>query len=243
MQAVLLVGHGSRNKFSNQQFIEFAKKVEVGCRALLFRYAFLELASPSIIEEIKCCVEKGAKEIIVYPLLLLSAGHAKYDIPDELVKAKQLFPEVDFQLEQPLGIQEVLLSILENRLKEQQYQKDDHSLVVFVGRGSNDQSAITDFETISGFLKDRLCTDSIEACFLVGGNTSFEAAIARAKQSNFDHIYVLPYFLFKGVLLKRIHQFVKSQQDERFTICEPIGTDEDIIHLVSDIIDNAVNKG
>ncbi len=240
MKAVLLVGHGSRKMASNDQFIQFANMVGQQCDSALFRYAFLELATPSILDEIKICVEEGAKKITVFPLLLLSAGHAKYDIPNELAKAKQLYPNITFQLENPLGMQETLLSILEQRLVEKQYQRDNNSLIVFVGRGSYEKEAIAEFTMISDHLSQRLRPSNVQCCFLVGGETSFEDAINCAKKSHYERIYVLPYLLFNGILLKKIHQSVNSINDERFNVSEPIGSDKKITKLVSQLVNQAL---
>ncbi|RXJ04084.1 sirohydrochlorin chelatase [Anaerobacillus alkaliphilus] len=240
MRAVLFVGHGSRSKRSNEQFIQFANAVGASCKAPLFRYAFLELADPSILDEIKVCVEKGATEIIVFPLLLFTAGHAKVDIPNEIDKGKVLFPDVTFTMEKPLGIQEVLISILEKRLSEKNYINQQNSLVILVGRGSNDESAINDFEKVGELLRERLHTSHVRTSYLVGGHTSFEDSIRQAHESSYENIYVLPYLLFKGVLLTQMEVFVRKLNDERFSMCQSIGADETVVNLVSTIINHEI---
>jgi sirohydrochlorin ferrochelatase len=240
MKAIILIGHGSRNSISNREFIEFAENVSIHCSDIIFRYAFLELASPSIYEEIEICVEKGANEIILFPLLLLKAGHAKNDFPNELIKAKLNYPEVSFRLEEPLGVQEVLLNILENRLMEKKISNVSHSLILFVGRGSNDPELINFFEKISQLLRGKL-QNRIDTCYLIGGHTSFDTAIAKAKNSNFKQIFVLPYLLFNGVLFNRINTSIMSLVDERFVVCSPIGKDKEFVKLVSKLIKKAIS--
>lgn len=240
MKAVLFVGHGSRRKKSNEQFIQFANAVGNDCNASLFRFAFLELAAPSILDEIKVCVEKGADKIVVFPLLLLTAGHAKVDIPNEVTKGRELFPEVSFLIEKPLGIQEVLISILEKRLNDKQFSKKDKSLIVLVGRGSNDQEAINDFEKVGQLLRERLQFSNLETGYLVGGHTSFQDRVQKAKQSDYDHIYILPYLLFNGLLLEEMERFLSQMNDERFIMCPTIGADESVVKLVSSLINECV---
>lgn len=240
MKTVIFVGHGSRRKKSNEQFIQFANAVGNDCNASLFRFAFLELAAPSILDEIKVCVEKGANEIVVFPLLLLTAGHAKVDIPNEVTKGRELFPKVTFRIEKPLGIQDVLISILEKRLNEKQFSKRDKSLIILVGRGSNDQEAINDFEKVGQLLREKLRFSNLKTAYLVGGHTSFQDRVHEAKQSDYDHIYILPYLLFNGLLLKDMERFLSQVNDERFIICPTIGTDETVIKLVSSLINKCI---
>ncbi len=238
-RAVLFVGHGSRSKVSNEQFIQFANAVGSNCDAEIFRYAFLELAEPSILDEIKVCVDKGATEIVVFPLLLLTAGHAKVDIPNEIDKGKDLFPHIKFEMEKPLGIQEVLISILEKRLLEKGYGHSEKSLIILVGRGSNDEGAINDFEEVGRLLREKLQTSHLRTSYLVGGHTSFEDSIRLAEQTTYTEIYVLPYLLFKGLLLAEMEQFVRKLKDDRFIMCQSIGADESVVSLVSNIINKA----
>ncbi len=240
MKAVILVGHGSRSKQSNQQFIQFAMAVQGRCNAPLFRYAFLELATPTILDEIKACVDKGANEIIVFPLLLLSAGHAKFDIPNEVAKAKRLYPGVTFRIEKPLGIQDVLITILAKRLLEKQFLSNEKSLIVFVGRGSNDSRTIRDFEKVGQLLRRKLCFPHVKTSYLVGGPTSFTEAISKAKDSHYEQVFVLPYLLFHGILLKKIEQAIISLDDQRFIMCSPLGADETLVDLISRIINKKI---
>ncbi|OIJ15717.1 hypothetical protein BKP35_01620 [Anaerobacillus arseniciselenatis] len=240
MKAVLLVGHGSRKKTSNEQFVNFAHIVGQKCETKLFRYAFLELAVPSILDEVKICVEKGAKEIVVFPLLLLSAGHAKHDIPEVLKKAKKLYPNIKFQLENPLGRQNAIFNILQERLVEKQFQIERNSLVIFVGRGSFDKEAIAEFTRISDHLGEKLLPADVQCCFLVGGEATFEDEIKSARQSSYQHIYILPYLLFNGILFKRIQKSVSEINDQRFIVSETIGSDQRMVELVARLINQAL---
>jgi sirohydrochlorin ferrochelatase len=240
VKAVLFVGHGSRRSKSNEQFIQFANAVGNDCQACLFRYAFLELATPSIVDEIKVCVEQGATEIVVFPLLLLTAGHAKVDIPNEVAKGKEMFPAVSFRIEKPLGIQEVLISILEKRLLEKQFLPSEKTLVILVGRGSNDQGAISDFEMVAQLLREKLQFSQVETSYLVGGHISFKDCVQNAQQSNFNKIFILPYLLFTGLLLKEMEEFIAELEDERFIMCQPIGADQTVVNLVSSLINETV---
>ncbi|MFX0086303.1 MAG: CbiX/SirB N-terminal domain-containing protein [Candidatus Hodarchaeota archaeon] len=72
------------------------KKVFVG---------FNEFCSPTIQEAIKQAIDKGAERIFVVTTMLTRGGdHAENDIPKEIEKAKQKYPNVDIHYIWPLNV-------------------------------------------------------------------------------------------------------------------------------------------
>ena len=64
------------------------------------------------------CVKKGATKIIAIPILLLTAAHAKIDIPNELTNLQLRFPDVEVKLGQPIGVHEKMIDLLLERLAD-----------------------------------------------------------------------------------------------------------------------------
>ena len=111
--ALLLVGHGSRS----------AQAVtELGALAALVRDAvgpatavdlgFLEINDPPAAPVVDRLVAGGARRIVVQPLMLLGAGHAKSDVPSLVLEARRRHPEVDVGLGAPLGVARDLVAML-----------------------------------------------------------------------------------------------------------------------------------
>lgn len=80
--AVLVVGHGTRKPSGQQQLkelVEQMRRIEPSWR---MEASFLELAEPTIEQAIEGLAAEGFRRIVVVPILLFTAAHAKSDIPD-----------------------------------------------------------------------------------------------------------------------------------------------------------------
>ncbi|MFP6334308.1 CbiX/SirB N-terminal domain-containing protein, partial [Bacillus subtilis] len=103
MIGVLYVSHGSRIKEATDEAISFIESVKQSIDIPLQEICFLELAQPDIQQGVEKLIAKGATEISVIPVLLLSAGHYFKDIPKEIDEIKTQYPEVTFTYGEPLG--------------------------------------------------------------------------------------------------------------------------------------------
>lgn len=102
---LLIVAHGSRRRASNEEVLALGERV----RALNdpdigdVQVAFLELAEPSIPDGLARCVERGAKEIVVFPYFLAAGTHVARDIPEALEAFRAGHPQVRLCLASHLG--------------------------------------------------------------------------------------------------------------------------------------------
>ncbi|WP_342423752.1 precorrin-3B C(17)-methyltransferase [Paenibacillus sp. FSL E2-0178] len=118
MRTVLLVGHGSRIQAGNDELLQFTSQLAARKPELKFETCFIELASPSIAGGIAKCVEDGATQIYIVPIILFAAGHSKLDIPLAIDEAKLKYPGVEFVYGRPLGVQERAVDIVLDRIRE-----------------------------------------------------------------------------------------------------------------------------
>ena len=105
MNAFLLIAHGSRRKESNDEVHELSKKIidqNLGQFDQL-RCCFLELAKPLIPDAIDQLVLEGANQITVFPYFLAGGLHVAEDVPEEIEKAKSMYPNVNFKILPHLG--------------------------------------------------------------------------------------------------------------------------------------------
>src|SRR5699024_4475027 len=118
-------------------------------QAPLQKICFLEICSPTIDQSVKQLVKQGATTISVVPVLLLSATHDQSDIPEELQRVQQLYPSIRFNYGKPLGVQDRLVDILVERVKEVAIGPYSEEPVLLVGRGSHVTSIQVDISTIA----------------------------------------------------------------------------------------------
>ncbi|MGO4886990.1 sirohydrochlorin chelatase [Anaerobacillus sp. MEB173] len=231
MKAVLYVGHGSRVTKANDQLITFIQKVMPNIETEIQEICFLELAAPSIVEGIEKCVQRGAEEIAVIPVLLLAAGHAKVDIPRELNKAQLRFPYITFSYGRPLGISESIISVLGERLEEQGLELTNttnrHDVtVLLVGRGSSDPEANSDLAKLGRLLWEYYPIKDVETCYLAATEPSYEEGLHKALRLEGKKVYVLPYLLFTGILMKKMQNTLTQYQnkcEKELVLCNYLG--------------------
>jgi len=114
MNILLLVAHGSRREESNIEVDSLSKKM------LQFNSnqfdnvmaAFLEFAYPSIPEAIKKCSEMGASRVTVLPYFLSAGVHINRDIPEEVNKASQNFPNLEINITSYFGSRDEIAELL-----------------------------------------------------------------------------------------------------------------------------------
>lgn len=118
MQAILLIDHGSTYKPANDMLQDIAALLRLKSPQTLVEIAHMELASPSIEESFRACVEKGATHIIAHPYMLSPGRHATKDIPDLVNLASQKFPGITYTVTKPLGVHPLISDIILDRISE-----------------------------------------------------------------------------------------------------------------------------
>ena len=81
MEALVLVGHGSRLPYSKELLIKLAEKVKEKNLFPIVEIGLMEFNEPTIPQAVKKAIERGAKKIIVVPVFLAHGIHTTRDIP------------------------------------------------------------------------------------------------------------------------------------------------------------------
>ncbi|WP_112181526.1 sirohydrochlorin chelatase [Paraliobacillus zengyii] len=244
IQAVLYVCHGSRVKKAAQEAINFIEKTMKLVDTEIQEYCFLELASPSIIEGVDQCIKQGATKIAVVPVLLLTAGHAKKDIPEELEHAQNKYQDVQFSYGKPIGVQEKMNDVLVERLEERTVLTPQTNILL-VGRGSSDQDAVNDIQSIADSLQGRVHVSSVEKCFLAAATPKFKDKLKATVSTGAEHIVILPYLLFTGILMKEIREFVDElslNPEQEVIICDYLGDHDHVCEQLKNRVVEAIRN-
>ena len=226
MKAVLYICHGSRRSEANEQAISFIHQVMNRVDIPIQEISFLELSEPTIAEGFERCVKKGATTIIAIPILLLTAAHAKRDIPEELAKIQLNFPFVDVKMGHPIGVHKKMIQLLTERIEEPKTPIKEDSLVLLVGRGSSDPDVKRDLTRIGEMLEQRSTVKHVEVCYLTASTPSFQDSLEKVKQLGTKQVFVIPYLFFTGILMSSIHhsiQKVNTDQKTEWILCRCLG--------------------
>jgi precorrin-8X/cobalt-precorrin-8 methylmutase len=115
---VIVLAHGSKVRSGNEGLFTIVDMLRETKRWDIVDACFLQLAKPGFSEVVKNIVEKGAKRIVVMPLLLFSGSHVIKDIPNEIEDEKRKYPEVEFYYAKSLGADERIAQIAADRIDE-----------------------------------------------------------------------------------------------------------------------------
>ena len=116
---VIIVDHGSRLAESNELLLAVARQfaARFAGEYQIVEPAHMELAPPSIADAYHRCVERGASRIVVCPFFLGPGKHWTTDIPQLTADAARAHPGTTFQVAAPLGADDLILDLLDKRLR------------------------------------------------------------------------------------------------------------------------------
>lgn len=115
---VVIVDHGSRREESNAMLEEVARLFGERFRQQfdIVEAAHMEIAEPSIRAAYAKCVERGATRVVITPFFLGPGKHWTSDIPRLTAEAASEFPKTTYHITMPLGIDELILELLNKRV-------------------------------------------------------------------------------------------------------------------------------
>jgi sirohydrochlorin cobaltochelatase len=206
--AVLLCGHGSRDPEAIREFELAAAALRPRLSGFDFATGYLEFARPTIRDALAALTARGARRILAIPAMLFAASHVKNDLPWEMNSFLADHPEIDVRLGRDLGIDPKLLSAAAARVAAAAADASAaraETLLLVVGRGTNDPDANSNVSKLARMLWEGMSLGWAEAAFSGVAHPRVDAALTRAAKLGFRRIIVFPYFLFTGVLVKRIY--------------------------------------
>jgi sirohydrochlorin cobaltochelatase len=202
---VLICGHGSRDDEAVREFELLGAALRPRFPDYDFATGYLEFARPNIRDGLAELVARGARRIYAVPGMLLAASHVKNDLPWEMNSFTTENPGIDVRLGRDLAIDIKLINAAADRIATAAPGDRSDSLLVVVGRGTNDPDANSNISKIARMLWEGLGFGWAEVAFSGVAQPRVDAALDRAVRMGFRRIVVFPYFLFTGILVKRIY--------------------------------------
>jgi len=245
LEWILLVGHGSRDDEGNEEFREFARRL-VDRIPYPLASCFLEFAEPDVEQGIAECIRHGATGIVVVPVILLAASHVKWEIPELIDQARTRYPGISIRYGRPVGLHPRIVDLLVSRFYQATADTDDVSetAIVLMGRGSSDPDANGDLYKLARILWERTRVMTVETCFTGITDPRLPEGVRRAARLGARRIVVVPYFLFTGVLIKRMTDLLQELAGQYpgidLSMAEYFGYHEVLAQVVHDRIEEAM---
>ncbi|MBF2715802.1 sirohydrochlorin chelatase [Agrobacterium vitis] len=212
---IMVCGHGSRNQNAAREFAVIAEGLKARNPDLPVEYGYLEFCNPVISAGLDSLREKGVTRVLAVPGMLFAAGHAKNDIPSVLNTYQAQNPGMVINYGRELGIDLKMIRAAGDRIQaavdEANAQLgviDKHdTLLMVVGRGSSDPDANSNATKVMRMLWEGMGFGWGETCYSGVTFPLVEPGLTHAAKLGYKRIIVFPYFLFTGVLVKRIYSY------------------------------------
>ena len=115
---VVVLAHGSKVRSGNEGLFKIVEMLRAMRKWDMVEACFLQLAKPGLTEAVEDIVGKGAKRVVVMPLLLFSGNHVLKDIPEEIEKEQKKYPDVEFCYAKNIGADERIAQITGEKIED-----------------------------------------------------------------------------------------------------------------------------
>jgi sirohydrochlorin cobaltochelatase len=209
---IMVCGHGSRNQNAMREFSKVAEGLKKLRPDMPVEYGYLEFANPVIHYGLDKLREQGVTHALAVPGMLFAAGHAKNDIPSVLNTYANQYDDFKVTYGRELGVDLKMIRAAGDRIQEAIDACDTEvpaheTLLMVVGRGASDPDANSNVSKVMRMLWEGKGFGWGETCYSGVTFPLVEPGLEHAAKLGYKRIIVFPYFLFTGVLVKRIFSY------------------------------------
>lgn len=229
--ALVALAHGSRDPRSAATIKALVSEVKAMRPDLKIEAAFLELSKPSFATVVDRLVKAGHEEIVVVPLLLTEAYHAKVDVPSAIAEASARHEGVQIRATSILGLEAQFLEVLDVRLraalKESRVRELD--ALVLAAAGSSDplaNQAVARLARVWG-TRHKL---PVTAAFASSTPPATGEAVRAFRAEGRRHIAVASLFLAPGFLPDRAAEL--ALEAGAVAVSEPLGAHPELARTI-----------
>ena len=240
-ETILLVGHGSRAANGNREIEQFVQLWQERQPKWRIEVCFIEFAEVLLDAGLTRAAQE-ARRVIVVPLILNAAGHAKMEIPAHIAAARRRHPATEFVYARHLGAVEPILHILKRYLRRAMLALDapdpKATGVILLGRGSSDRVANGEVAKMARWLYEETDHELVDIAFTGITHPRLETVVQRQSRIGMTQIVVQPYYLFTGTLIERIQRQMAHLRQQypliRFGLGGYFGFEEEIFSLLDE---------
>ncbi len=229
--ALIALAHGSRDPRSARTTTALTEMVACMRPDLRVAPAFLDHSEPDLDSVVDRLVAEGHSEIVVVPLLLTEAYHAKYDVPAVVAAAAKRHDGLRIETTDVLGIEGALFRVLDLRLREALKDRRVRELdaLVLAGAGSTDPVANAAIARAARAWGAHHKLPTI-AAFASSVPPAAGEAVRAHRADGRRHIAVGMLFLAPGRLPDRVREL--SYEAGAVAVAEPLGVNDEIASII-----------
>jgi sirohydrochlorin ferrochelatase len=209
-EGLLLVGHGSHSADSETEMRAIADLVAEQLPDVTVDVGFLEMTQPPAGVVLDRLVARGCRRVVVLPLVLLGAGHAKNDVAAVVLEGRHRHPRIELLFGSPLGVARDLVAVMGDAVTS----SGGRGLpLLLIARGTSDPDANGDAAKAA-----RLVAEWNDAPFVHTGFTgvtgpSVPDALEVFARLGFERVALGFWFLCTGKLIERARADIAAFSD------------------------------
>ena len=229
--ALIALAHGSKDPRSAATITALTEMVSCMRPDLRVATAFLDHVGPSFDDTVDRLVAEGHQEIVVVPLLLSEAYHAKVDVPRAVTDASGHHDGIKIHATDVLGIEAAFFHVLDKRLREALSKNRVRELdaLVLAGAGSSDPLANAAISRAARAWGAHHKLPTI-AAFASSVPPAAGEAVRQHRADGRRHIAVGQLFLAPGVLPDRVSEL--AYEAGAVAVAEPLGVDVEVARVI-----------
>lgn len=229
--ALIALAHGSRDPRSAATIKALVSEVRAQRPDLRVEPAFLELSKPTFHTVVDRLVKAGHEEIVVVPLLLSEAYHAKVDVPAAIAEASARHDGLQIRASQVLGLEPAFLQVLDERLRAalRSARVRELDALVLAAAGSSDalaNQAVARLARVWG-ARHKL---PVTAAFASTAPPATGEAVRAFRAEGRRHVAVASLFLAPGMLPDRAAEL--ALEAGAVAVSDPLGAHPEVARAV-----------
>lgn len=215
-QGLLICGHGSRDQDGILAFEGMVSEIRKRHSQKVVEHGFLEFAHPTFDVAVEKMYRQGVRDITAIPAILFPGGHLKNDMPFEMNTLQALHPDLRIRFGSHLGVSPQLLSLSRRLIEDAEslqgfVDRKDTCLLV-VGRGTSDPDANSDVAKAARMLWEGMGFGFATTAFIGVTHPLLQDGLPMLEGLPFKRVVAIPFFLFTGVLLKKIYAQIDAHR-------------------------------
>ncbi|HEY3017127.1 MAG TPA: CbiX/SirB N-terminal domain-containing protein [Nocardioides sp.] len=229
--ALVALAHGSRDPRSAETIAALVTEVKAMRPDLRIEAAFLDLSRPSFDTVVNRLVRAGHDEIVVVPLLLTEAFHAKVDVPTAIAAAQARHEGLRIRATKVLGLETAFLEVLDVRMREalRAARVRELDALVLAAAGSSDPLANQSVARLARVWGTHHKLP-VTAAFASAAPPATGEAVRAFRAQGKRHIAVASLFLAPGFLPDRAAEL--AVEAGAVAVSEPLGAHPEVARTV-----------
>ena len=225
--ALLAVAHGSPDPRAEQVLDALVARVRSERPGLVAVLSHLGFSDPSVPTALASLARQGVREVVVVPLLLTAAYHAKVDLPGLLAQAARDHPQLRIRQAEVLGPHPLLFELIRRRLAEA--GAEPGMSLVLAAVGTSDPGANAALADVAASLGGTIG--------FAAGSPALTDVIAGLRSRGTRQVALATYVLAPGEFSDRL------QDAGADVVSEVLGAAPEVVDVVLSRYDAAVAAG